>query len=196
MNMVPEYSAWPGCPFTPGNMTGFARHGPFKLPVYSLALLFGKKGFLCHNLPLLLALPAVIHLLRRKLPHRPELLCALGWCGAVWLMYSVLSNNSGGACCSVRWFVPFLAPGFFLLAVYLRERPEFRPDFLVLSFWGAVLATSLWIYGPWAQRICPLLWPVVAAALLTWLACRHRNHRLTHSPGAAPEELAQHHVAA
>src|SRR5207248_456857 len=61
MNTVPEYSQWPGCPFTPENMTGFWRHEPAQLVVYPLALLFGKHGFIGHNLPLFLLLPALCH---------------------------------------------------------------------------------------------------------------------------------------
>jgi hypothetical protein len=174
MNMVPEYSDWPGGPFSPENLTGFWRHGPLKLPVYTLALLFGKHGFVTHNPPLLLAIPALAILLRPS-RYRPELACALGWCGATWLLYAFLSNNYGGACCSIRWFVPFLAPGYFLLAVYLRERPQCVPDFLVLSVWGAVLAAALWVQGPWSPHVSPLLWPVVGAALLSWVVCRWRR---------------------
>src|SRR5207253_651669 len=114
----------PGCPFNPQNMTGCVHRGPLETTVYALALLFGKQGFLCHNLPLLLALPALALWPRRSTPHRPELTVLLGWCIAAWLLYAVLSNNYGGACCSVRWFVPFLAPAYWLLAVYLVRRPE------------------------------------------------------------------------
>lgn len=191
MNMVPEYSAWPGGPFSAENLTGFARHGPLRLPVYSLAMLFGKKGFLCYNLPLLLALPATFYFCSRRFAERAELICVVGWCGAVWLLYSVLSNNYSGACCSIRWFVPFLAPGYFLLAVHLRDHPEHRPDFLVLSSWGAALATLLWTKGPWAQRMSPFLWPIVGAALLSWMACGFRRRRLAGSTGVSDRETSK-----
>jgi ADP-heptose:LPS heptosyltransferase len=176
MNMVPEYSTWPGCPFTPENMTGFSRHGPYDLAVYTLSLLIGKKGFLVHNLPLLLGIPALAVLPRRS-PHRPELLFAFGWCVAAWLLYAVLSNNYGGACVSIRWFVPFLAPGYYLLAVYLRQHPERFPVFLILSAWGIALAAIMWWKGPWELHLVPLLWPVVGAALLTWAGYRWWNRR-------------------
>jgi hypothetical protein len=195
MNMVPEYSAWPGCPFNPSNMTGFARHGAFQLPVYALALLFGKKGFLVHNLPLLLALPALLPVLRRPSLHRPELLVTLGWCVATWLLYSVLSNNYGGASCSIRWFVPFLAPGYFLLAVHLRQCPQHAADFVVLSLWGGLLAALMWGQGPWAQHMVPLLWPVVGLALLSWGVCWWRR-RTADRPQQVAEEPAQPAVAA
>ncbi len=175
MNMVAEYSIWPGSPFSPANLTGFARHDLLKLPRYSLALLLGKHGFLTHNLPLLLALPCLVTGLRRPSPHRPALVLGLGWCVAAWLMYAVLSNNYGGACCSVRWFVPFLAPGYYLLAVALQRCPQYRADFLVLSAWGVVLGALMWWQGPWTLRVTPLLWPVVGAALLSWLALWYRR---------------------
>src|SRR5439155_261535 len=142
--MLLEYSGWPGSPFSEDTLTGFARHTPFKLTVYALALLLGKHGFLSHNLPLLLAIPAAAVVLRRVRAHRPELICTVGWCVATWLLYAVLSNNYGGACCSIRWFVPFLAPGYYLLALFLRDQPRYLADFLRLGFWGAVLAVLMW----------------------------------------------------
>lgn len=185
MNMVPEYSAWPGCPFTPANMTGYSRHGPLHLAIYALALLFGKQGLLTHNLPLFLTLPALGWLMRgARSAERGEqtalraprsaLTFTLGWCAASWLLYAVLSNNYGGACCSVRWFVPFLAPAYFLLAIYLREHPERQGDFFILSLWGAVLAGLMWRQGPWTEHMTPWLWPIVGAALTSWLVGRYR----------------------
>jgi hypothetical protein len=187
MNMVPEYSTWPGCPFTPENMTGFSRHSPERLVVYALALLFGKQGLVPHNLPLFLTLPALWWLLRGESgfivsrndqssrAHKPELIFAVSWCAATWLLYSVLSNNYGGACCSIRWFVPFLAPAYYLLAVYLRERPRRGMELVALSLWGGVLAGFMWWQGPWAQHMTPLLWELVGAGLGSWLVCRWRQ---------------------
>jgi hypothetical protein len=207
MNMVPEYSAWPGCPFTPQNMTGYSRHGPLKLAVYALALLFGKPGLFTHNLPLLLTLPALGWLLRgtRKAQsvapaalaaHRPELVCILGWCAATWLLYAALSNNYGGACCSVRWFVPFLAPAYYLLALYLREHPARRLEFAALSLWGGVLAGLMWRQGPWAEHMVPGLWPLVGAGLASWLACWYRGRRLAAGRLVPAEEPAPRALAA
>jgi hypothetical protein len=170
LNAVPAYFDWPGCPFGSHNMTGVWRHGPVKLTVYALSLLVGKHGLLNHNLPLLLALPAAFTVLPRRSPHRPELLAGLLWCLATWLLYAALSNNSGGACCSVRWFVPFLAPAFHLLAVYLKQHPGRRVDLAVLGAWGAVLGAIMWSGGPWTLRMVPLVWPLAGAAVVSWLA--------------------------
>jgi hypothetical protein len=196
MNMVPEYSAWPGCPFNPGNMTGFVRHGRLRLLIYAVALLLGKKGIVVYNLPLLLGLPALFAVLRRPSGHRPELLVTLGWCAATWLLYSVLSNNYGGASCSIRWFVPFLAPGYYLLAVHLRQHPQHLVDFLVLSFWGGVLAALMWGQGPWAQHMVPLLWPIVGAAVVSWGLCGWWRRRAAPQPHALPEESPRPAIAA
>ena len=69
-----------GVPVRPGNLTGFLRHGPWELFVYSLALLFGKHGFFSHNLPMVLALPAAWHVLRRPGPHRAGAAALAAWC--------------------------------------------------------------------------------------------------------------------
>jgi hypothetical protein len=191
LNAVPAFFDWPGCPFGEGNMTGVLRHSPGKLLVYALALLFGKHGVLVHNLPLLLCLPA-IGALWRPSPHRPVVLAGLAWCAATWGLYSLMSNNYGGVCCSVRWFVPFLAPGFLLLAVYLTHQPERARDLAALAAWGAVLGAVMWLGGPWSARMVPGLWPIVAGALLTWLAVRLPWPRRR----AAAEEEAPHLVRA
>src|SRR5205823_816523 len=124
-----------------------------------------------------LALPALVPLLKRRSAARPEVLFGATWCAGTWLMYAAFSNNYGGACCSVRWFVPFLAPAFHVLALHLRENPGDRADFHILSLWGGLLAAIMWWYGPWIQHIVPLLYPLVGAGLLTWLLYRRARLR-------------------
>jgi hypothetical protein len=102
-----------------------------------------------------------------------ELLALCAWVVAGWLMYGVLSKNHGGVCVSIRWFVPFLVPGFWLLANVLKERPEFRRDFLVLSAWGLMLSASAWAVGPWRMRNVPLYWWVFGGSLATWAIVRY-----------------------
>jgi hypothetical protein len=189
LNAVPAYLDWPGSPFGTQNMTGVWRHGPFKLIVYSLSLLAGKHGLLIHNLPLLLALPAAVAVLPRSSSHRPELIAGLGWCVAAWLLYATMSNNYGGACCSVRWFVPFLAPCFYLLAVYLKQQPQRWLDLLGLGAWGAVLGMIMWTVGPWTLRMVPLVWPVSGAAVVSWGTLAWYRHR--QKPVAAPMQARQ-----
>ena len=177
-NAVPEYFLWAGCPFTPQNMTGVWNHagiGHFLL--YAAALLFGKHGFIGHNLPLFLALPAVVVVLRRRTAELPEVLFAGCWCGGTWLAYAATSNNYSGQCCSVRWFVPLLAPAYYVLAVFLKHYPARRGDFLVLSAWGAVMMAVAWAYGPWIRHMVPGFWPLQGAALLGWLLYRLRSAR-------------------
>jgi hypothetical protein len=168
-NAVAEYFQWPGCSFNGQNLTGGWKHrsiGRFLL--YAADLLLGKRGFLGHNLPLFLALLGLVPLLRRRLVFLPEILYALGCSGGIWLLYAANSNNTSGACLSIRWLVPLLAPGFFLLAVLLREYPRYLPDLAILSFWGTMLTALGWGYGPWIKHMVPYFWPVQAAALTTW----------------------------
>jgi len=171
LNAVPAFFDWPGCPFGTNNMTGVLRHSPGKLVVYALSLLFGKRGVVVHNLPLMLCLPALPVLLRPS-RYRPEVLAGLLWCAAAWGLYSLTSNNSSGACCSVRWFVAFLTPGFLLLAVYLKRHPERVADLAALAALGAVLGAVMWLVGPWTLSIVPGLWPIVGCGVASWLAVR------------------------
>jgi hypothetical protein len=169
---VPAYFDWPGSPWNAETMTGGWKHaGADHFLVYAVTMLIGRRGFLGHNLPLFLVLPSLGLLLRRR-PERPEVLFALALCGGVWLMYAANSRNYSGGCLSVRWFVPLLAPGFYLLAVVLKRRPDALADLLVLSAWGAVLAALGWWNGPWQEIDGDFYWPIQAAALLTWGALR------------------------
>jgi hypothetical protein len=83
-----------------------------------------------------------------------------------------------------------------LLAVHLRQCPQHLPEFLVLSFWGGVLAALMWWQGPWAQHMVPLLWPVVGAALLSWGSCRWFRRRAVDGRQAIPAEPSRSAVAA
>ena len=190
-SMNPAYFRYPGSAFTEANLTGFLRHRPFDQAVYAAAMMLGKHGFLTHNLPLFLAVAGAWKALRRPVAGRAELLWLLAGCAATWGVYAVLSNNMGGQCCSVRWFVPFLAPGWWLLGVLLRERPAYRPDFYALAGWGAVLGGLMAWVGPWTPDVVPLLWPVVGAALLTWAGIEARRWR----PRAALAVAAARRVA-
>jgi hypothetical protein len=183
LNMHPEYLNWPGSPFAT-TMTGIVRTRYFAQFLYALDILVGKKGFLTHNPALLLALAAGWLVLRRGSRHRVELLALFAWCAAGWLLYGALSKNHGGWCVSIRWFVPFLAPGFWLLARLLAERPEFRRDFVLLSAWGGVLAASAWAVGTWWPRNVPLYWWCFGGSLVSWGALRYAAWRANRSPAA------------
>ncbi len=93
-----------------------------------------------------------------------------------WIVYAAGSNNLGGVCASIRWFVPLLAPAFYVLALYLREEPRHWRSFVALSVWGVVMALVMWWRGPWATRMVPFYWVWVGAALISWLAC-HTGRR-------------------
>ena len=171
-NAVAEHLRWPGSPFGEHNMTGGWKHATAgRFALYALGLLVGQRGFLVYNPALLLALPALV-LLWRERNERPGLLFAVCLSGGVWLMYAVNSNNGSGRCLSVRWFVPLLAPGYYLLAAALRRRPRLLGDLLVLSAWGAVIAALGWWRGPWERVGEAWLWPVRVGLLASWAGYR------------------------
>jgi hypothetical protein len=178
-NAVPEYLQWPGSPFGPDNMTGVWSHESLQhFLVYTVALLFGKRGFIGHNLPLFLFIPAVAVLARRRVAELPEVIFALVFCGGTWLAYALTSRNYAGVCCSVRWFVPFLGPGYYVLALLLREDRACQWAFGVLSGWGAILGALMWYQGPWMKHMVPLFWPIQGAAFLSlWAVAIVRRRR-------------------
>jgi hypothetical protein len=187
-NAVPEYLAWPGSPFHT-NSTGQWNHSsPAQFAAYALQLLIGKKGFLSHNPTLLLALPAGFYLLRRRTPYWPEVLYCLGVSGGVWLVYAAGSTNYSGACCSIRWFVPLIAPGYLLLILFLREVPGAAGDFAILTVGGMALMGTAWTEGPWRLNLLPAHWPVLGLTLAAWATYRWRMRR-ARPDAAAQQEL-------
>jgi hypothetical protein len=173
-NLSPEYFRWVGSPFDSTTMTGVWHHTPGHLLTYAVQLLAGRRGFLFHNLPLLLIVIAAPALLRRSFPERFAVVHAVGWSAATWLVYAISSTNYSGQCLSIRWFVPLLIPGYVVLGVIVRDRPRHRFDFALLSGWGALLAGVMWNGGPWSAHRVPWLWTILAAALLSCAAVRMR----------------------
>jgi hypothetical protein len=186
-NAVPEYFSWPQSPFDTQNMTGVWNHSPGHFLVYAVALLFGKRGFVNHNLPLFLLLAGLTTLWRHRSALRLLALMAVGWCGGIWLLYAALSTNYSGPCCSIRWFVPLLAPAYFLIALLLKERPGLRKDFLVLSAWGGLLGGLMMWKGPWMGHMVPGFWPIQAAALLSWAVCLRQGTAKEYLPEFAAD---------
>jgi hypothetical protein len=114
-------------------------------------------------------------LLWRRRPERPLLWLGALWAAGTWLVYAALSTNYSGVCCSIRWFVPLLAPAYLALAVLVRDHPSFRADLLLLSGWGAWLSCLMWDDGPWGFSLwleSRAFWLVQFGALATWAALR------------------------
>lgn len=172
LGMVPEFLAWQGSEFNESNMTGVARHTSWEVLVYAAELLVGAWGFLAFNLPLLLAVGFGWRVLVRPGPDRVELVAVSAWCVAVWAVYAVLSDNYGGWNLTIRWFVPLLVPGFWILARLLVEYPTHRADFAVLAAWGLVTAVLVWPCGPWLSAPLPRVDLVAWAAVAAWAAVR------------------------
>jgi hypothetical protein len=169
-NAVAEYFQWPGCGFRPQDLTGSWNHSSIShFLLYAADLLVGKRGFLGHNLALYLAIPAAVLLICQRVPELPEVLLACLWSGGTWFAYATTSVNSSGLCCSIRWFVPLLAPGYYVLGLSLRDHRRLRPVFVLLSAWGAVLGALMWWKGPWTQHMIPLYWLIDGGALLSVL---------------------------
>jgi hypothetical protein len=169
-NAHAAYFEWPGSPFDSANLTGGWAHASVgKFIVYALDLASGRRGFFPYNLALFLAMPGLVVLLRARVPETPQILFAAGFSLASWLLYSATSTNHAGLCCSVRWFVPLLAPGFYILALSLREVPHCEGDMVILTSGGILMGVASWWGGPWMTHMPWGFWPILAGTLLTWL---------------------------
>jgi hypothetical protein len=176
-NSVAEYLQWPGSPFTAETMTGGLKHSPIGFVIYAIHLLVGNKGFLFHNPPLLLGSGAAVLLAWTRPETRFVIGFALGWTILGWLLYAATSTNFSGQACSIRWFVPFLAPGFWVLGLLLREFPTYRADLAWLTAVGIPLGVLMWLDGPWARHMVPGYWRFVAVMLIGWGIVRWRQSR-------------------
>jgi hypothetical protein len=177
-NAVPEHFQWPGSPFVEANMTGGWHHSSVGKGIrYAFDMLFGKKGYLGHNLLLFLPLVYLPVLTLRSIPERPLLIAGTLWATGTWLLYSATSTNQSGGCCSVRWFVPLLAPGFFALCVTVRERPETTADATTLGIGSALFGPLMIVRGPWNIPNLTAYWIIYAVTLTGWAIVHNRESR-------------------
>lgn len=170
LGSVAEYFDWPGSPFRRETLTGFWNHASLLGFAYYLAALLvdPQRGFLLHNLPLLVLVPGTVRLARRRTSEWFELLALTGWAAGVWLIYGALSVNFSGDCCSIRWFVPLLAPGYLALAILLRDDVRYRRGHWLLSLVGLPLAAMMWWQGPWDEPHTPYFIPLELTGLAVW----------------------------
>jgi hypothetical protein len=191
-NAVAEYLAWPSSPFSAENMTGNWHHesvfGYFR---YLFLMLFGKQGFVGHNLALFLALPATVMLLRSRSRMTSEIMFCTAWSVGTVLLYAATSSNYSGVCCSIRWFVPLLAPLYFVVAVVLKERPGYAVDLLLLSIGGLAMCMLGCVNGPWSSRMIPGYWFIQVVTLAAWGIFRWRVWRMARAHAeASPKQRA------
>jgi|SRR5580704_16089319 hypothetical protein len=67
---------------------------------YALGMLFGPRGFIGYNPALYLSLIAVCMLIARDDEQLPEVIFAGCCMVGTWILYSLLSSNYSGVCCS------------------------------------------------------------------------------------------------
>lgn len=188
---MPEFFNWPGSIFDAKTMTGTWKHDSLtSLVVYASELLVGRRGFLGNNLAAVLAVPGMVLVSWKRTAERPLVLFAAGWATATWLLYVGNSNNHSGMCCSIRWLVPLLGPAFYVLALLLRDRPEYTADFVWLTLCGLLVAVYAWQQGPWNPRTMPGLRTLQIVAILGWTGIRWRALRRPQPVSAPVPQLA------
>lgn len=190
-NSNPSAFAWPGSPFSAENMTGiFQERDPLQTLTYAMGLLFDRAGFLNYNLPVYLVLPGVVILLKMRPRETPEVLWSAAFSIGVWMIFTLFSNNGGGESRSVRWFLPLLAPAFYLLSLLLRDTPQLFTSLAILTTGGSLVGALMWWQGPWSRKMLPGFWVILTLTLLSWLAHILRN-RGTLIPGSHKSEMSK-----
>jgi hypothetical protein len=171
---VPAYYQYPGSLFDSSSLTGVWTNYSLGIRLrYGVALLAGPNvGFLNYNVAFLLAIPAGFLVCWRRVADRPEVVFAACWCAGTWLLYTLGSTNYAGLCLSIRWFVPLLAAGYYVLALGLHWYAKLWGDFLVFAGWSIALGWFLWWQGPWRLHTVTWCWRVVPLALLSCFLLR------------------------
>lgn len=161
INANPAFFQWPGCPFTPENLTGGFKHpnvGKFLL--YTGDMLFGKKGFLFHTgvgLLGVLVLLRMVAIPSKNMPKGMGVISGVAFAVGV-LVYALGSNNQSGLCRSVRWFVPLGVPLWYLASFLATEggwRLRAYTISVLIGLWVGVWAAWL---GPWEGTVLPGYW--------------------------------------
>ena len=187
-NAVLEYLTWPGSPFDAASATGGLKHTPPGAAGYALDLLFGRRGFLPHNPPTLLAVAGAVRLVATRPADRPAAAFCLAWPALAVGLYAATSSNWSGQNVSVRWFVPLLAPAYWALGLTLRAYPWTAADLRWLAAVGLVPAGLMAADGPWDRTQAPLWWLWAALAWAGWLAVelgRRRAARRATTPSSS-----------
>lgn len=169
MGYFPAHFRWPGSPFDEETMTGpFGRREVLRTALYMLEMLLGRHGFLLYNPPVMLAAGGFVVLLRRRIAEQAEVLWVLAISVATWLLYGTGSVDYSGYTTSIRWFLPLLAPAFWILALLLRERDELATDLALLTVWGVGVGIWAFANGPWTPTPYPYQTGVAVGVLLSW----------------------------
>ena len=133
---------------------------------------------LLFNLPLLLIPFGAMRAWRAFPERRPEFLFATLVCAGTWLLYALGSSNYSGLAASIRWFVPLLAPAYFVLMLALKAKPVLAEPFKVLTDFGVVLTAAVFWVGPWRNPNPLLFWTIVTLALLAFAWSLWRAQRI------------------
>jgi hypothetical protein len=169
----PEYLDWPGSPFSPSNITGLWHDRSWGAKaLYTIDLWVGLRGFLWYNLPTLPALLGVLGIWQRSPEKRSLLVVGIAWMLLTSLAYGLASTNYSGECLSIRWFVPLLAPAFFLVVLWLRTDESRLRELQLLTLFGTILTLAGVWSGPWTRLPLALFWMIVPTTGVAWVGCR------------------------
>jgi hypothetical protein len=178
---IPEYFAYPGSYFSRDSITGIWQYRDFRSWThYLVGLLWGHKGLFRADLTLLFLLPALFVLFRRGGRLRPLGFVGLGVFSITLLFYSVVSNNFSGGVCSIRWFLPLIPLGYYLIAVAFHALPSAVDTFLLVGTFCAPLA-----FDKWEHYNSPFIDPVPGNQVLSWLSLALVLHRLVRARASA-----------
>jgi hypothetical protein len=139
-------------------------------------MLIGPRGFITYT-PTVLLCALGLALLRPRSNAQgeapwPEIVALTGFALATWLCFAALSTNFGGVSASVRWFLPFLAPVYFVLAAVISAVAWTRIDFLILAGGQAAISLATWPYGAFQLPPSWLISTLSVGTIVVWAILR------------------------
>jgi hypothetical protein len=79
-----------------------------------------------------------------------------------------------------------LVPGYWALAVVVRDCPLWRREACFLIVMGGLLSVGMTWRGPWAGKMPPLYWPLVALTLSGWAVLAWQRRRISQRMALRP----------
>ncbi|WP_306203966.1 hypothetical protein [Actinoplanes sp. RD1] len=150
VQLVADYFAWPGTPWTPEELTGGGANSGRFLAEYAFTALIGSRGFLLYNPLMWLAIPLAVRELVRRRPFAREAAVAGVVTVVIVAYYLLFSNNYSGWSYSIRWFVPLLPLLLFFLYPVLDSHVTLKVLFALLLLAGTAVAV-IGVTKPWSN---------------------------------------------
>ena len=116
---------------------------------YTVALLFGNRGFVIYN-PLLIM--AAYYLVAHRDERFDHEALTIGACSLIVLgYYAVMTKHQSGCSYSIRWFVPLIPLLYFFLYPVFTKGKKVSLIFFSVLLSGSIAVAAVGVINPWSD---------------------------------------------